>query len=118
VPYYPAISATIQRLFGGRQRSRALGRLGTVVGISTAAGPLAGGCSSSWGLQDGWRRVFLINLAIGAAGLAAAAKLLPRRAEQEEHGLDPAGTALLCLTLLRLLFPLVEGCSAGWPAGA
>jgi MFS family permease len=41
--YFPAISATIQRLFSGRDRSRAFGYLGGVVGISTAAGPLIGG---------------------------------------------------------------------------
>jgi hypothetical protein len=42
----PAISATFQRLFGGRECSRALGYLGGVVGLSTAIGPLIGGCSS------------------------------------------------------------------------
>ena len=41
--YYPAISAIIQRLFSGRDRSRAFGYHGGVVGISTAVGPLLGG---------------------------------------------------------------------------
>jgi MFS family permease len=41
--YYPAVSATIQRQFSGRDRSRAFGYLGSVVGLSTAIGPLLGG---------------------------------------------------------------------------
>jgi EmrB/QacA subfamily drug resistance transporter len=115
--YYPAISATIQRLFTGRARSRAFGLLGTAVGISTAVGPLAGGLLiQAAGMQDGWRWVFLINLAVGAAAIPAAARLLPRRARSEQHGLDPLGNLLLALTLLLLLFPLVQGRAAGWPA--
>jgi EmrB/QacA subfamily drug resistance transporter len=114
--YYPAISATIQRLFAGRQRSRAFGLLGTAVGLSTAAGPLAGGLLiQAGGMTDGWRWVFFINLFIGAAELPAAIRLLPRRQQAEEHGLDPAGNLLLAVTLLLILFPLVEGRAAGWP---
>ena len=64
--YYPAISATIQRLFTGRDRSRAFGYLGGVVGISTAVGPVLGGVLiQTIGIHDGWRWVFLINLFLG-----------------------------------------------------
>jgi EmrB/QacA subfamily drug resistance transporter len=117
--YYPSISATIQRLFSGRSRSRAFGTLGAVVGISTAIGPLAGGVLIQLaGKTDGWRWVFLINLLIGAIGLPAAIRLMPRRNDREDHDLDPVGNVLLAVTLLLLLFPLVEGRSAGWPAWA
>jgi EmrB/QacA subfamily drug resistance transporter len=115
--YYPAISATIQRLFAGRQRSRAFGLLGTAVGLSTAVGPLAGGLLiQAAGMTDGWRWVFFINLFIGAAELPAAIRLLPRRRDREDHGLDPVGNLLLAATLLLLLFPLVEGRATSWPA--
>ena len=64
--YYPAISAIIQRLFTGKDRSRAFGYLGGVVGVSTAAGPLLGGLLVQLaGVTDGWRWVFLVNLFIG-----------------------------------------------------
>ena len=114
--YYPAISATIQRQFGGRQRSRAFGYLGGVAGVSTVVGPLIGGLFiQAAGMADGWRWVFLANVFIGAADLPAAAKMLPRRHQPESHRLDPAGNALLAATLLLLLIPLVEGQAAGWP---
>jgi MFS family permease len=105
--YFPAISATIQRLFSGRDRSRAFGYLGGVVGISTAAGPLIGGLLIQFaGVDDGWRWVFLVNLFIGAAELPVAIRLLPRRHEAEEHGLDLIGNLLLVVVLLLLLIPL------------
>lgn len=117
--YFPAISATIQRLFAGRSRSRAFGLLGSVVGLSTAVGPLAGGLLiQAGGMTDGWRWVFFINLFIGAVELPAAIWLFPRRARREDHGLDPAGNLLLAATLALFLFPLVEGRAAGWPAWA
>lgn len=114
--YYPAISAIIQRLFSGRDRSRAFGYLGGVVGVSTAVGPLLGGVIVQLaGETAGWRWVFLINLFIGAAALPVAFRMLPARHEAEEHQIDLAGNALLAAVLLLVLIPLVDGRVAGWP---
>ncbi|HET6187024.1 MAG TPA: MFS transporter [Trebonia sp.] len=115
--YYPAISAIIQRLFTGRDRSRAFGYLGGVVGVSTAVGPLLGGVIVQLaGVQDGWRWVFLVNLFIGIVAIPVAFRLLPSRHQPEEHGMDPIGSALLTGVLLLVLIPLVEGRVSGWPA--
>jgi EmrB/QacA subfamily drug resistance transporter len=115
--YYPAISALIQRLFTGRDRSRAFGYLGGVVGISTAAGPLLGGVLIELaGVREGWRWVFLVNLFIGLVEVPVALRLLPGRHQPEHHQADLLGNALLTLMLLLLLIPLVEGRVAGWPA--
>lgn len=115
--YYPAISAIIQRLFSGPDRSRAFGYLGGVVGVSTAVGPLLGGLIIQVaGGHDGWRWVFFVNLFVGAGVLPVAFRSLPRRRHAEEHGMDPAGNALLALVLLLVLVPLVEGRVSGWPA--
>ena len=115
--YYPAISAIIQRLFTGRDRSRAFGYLGGVVGVSTAAGPLLGGLLVQLaGVTDGWRWVFLVNLFIGIAAIPVAFRLLPSRHDPEEHRLDLAGNLLLAAVLLLILVPLVEGRVSGWPA--
>ena len=115
--YYPAISAIIQRLFTGRDRSRAFGYLGGVVGVSTAVGPLLGGVIVQLaGVQDGWRWVFLVNLFIGAVALPVAWRLLPARHEPEQHSMDPVGNLLLAGVLLLVLIPLVDGRVSGWPA--
>jgi EmrB/QacA subfamily drug resistance transporter len=114
--YYPAISAIIQRLFTGKDRSRAFGYLGGVVGVSTAAGPLLGGVLVQLaGVTDGWRWVFLVNLFIGITALPVAFRLLPSRHDPEEHRLDLAGNLLLAAVLLLILVPLVEGRVSGWP---
>lgn len=114
--YYPAISAIIQRLFTGRDRSRAFGYLGGVVGISTAVGPLLGGLLILLaGETDGWRWVFLVNLFIGAIEIPVAWRLIPRRQRSEEHQLDLVGNGLLAFVLLLILVPLVEGRVSGWP---
>lgn len=115
--YYPAISAIIQRLFTGRDRSRAFGFLGGVVGISTAAGPLLGGLLVELaGMDEGWRWVFLVNVFIGALVLPVSARMLPARQHPERHRMDPLGNLLLTCVLLLILVPLVEGRVAGWPA--
>lgn len=114
--YYPAISAIIQRLFTGRDRSRAFGYLGGVVGISTAAGPLLGGVIVELaGTREGWRWVFLVNLFIGIAEIPVAVKMLPSRHHPEEHRLDLIGNGLLACVLLLVLVPLVDGRVSGWP---
>jgi EmrB/QacA subfamily drug resistance transporter len=115
--FYPAISAIIQRLFTGRDRSRAFGYLGGVVGVSTAVGPLLGGVIVQLaGIQEGWRWVFLVNLFIGIVAIPVAFLLLPSRHQPEEHGMDPVGNILLAGVLLLVLIPLVEGRVSGWPA--
>jgi MFS family permease len=115
--YYPAISAIIQRLFTGPDRSRAFGYLGGVVGVSTAVGPLLGGVIVQLaGPQDGWRWVFLVNLFIGVVAVPVAFRLVPSRHQREDHKMDPVGSLLLTGVLLLVLIPLVEGRVSGWPA--
>jgi len=52
---------------------------------------------------------------IGIVALLAALLLLRESRVSEAHGLDYGGVALLTLSLFLLVFPLVEGESAGWP---
>src|SRR5215213_1881768 len=69
----PQINALIQQLFRGRERGTAFGLFGTVVGVSTAVGPLLGGALIAiFGADDGWRWVFFINLPIGLAAMPLA----------------------------------------------
>ena len=76
----PQISATIQEMFQGRERGKAFGAFGTMVGIATAVGPLLGGVLIQiFGDANGWRAVFFVNIPIGLVAMPLAWKLLPKR---------------------------------------
>ncbi|MFF3410531.1 MFS transporter [Streptomyces sp. NPDC002742] len=107
----PQTSGLIQQMFQGAERAKAFGLLGSVIGISTAAGPLAGGLLiDSVGTDDGWRWVFFVNLPIGVAAFAAGLRLLPRFpvATGRREEFDPFGVLLLGGAVLALMLPLVQ----------
>ncbi len=109
----PQITGFIQTLFAGEERGKAFGYFGTVVGISTAIGPLLGGALIAlFGTQDGWRAVFFVNLPVGIAALILARRYLPapepRAADAPRTELDPIGVGLLGLTVICILVPFIE----------
>src|SRR6202042_598382 len=58
---------------------KAFSAFGPVLGLSAVGGPLLAGLlidANLFGL--GWRPMFLINIVLGAAGLASGLRLLPR----------------------------------------
>lgn len=107
----PQTSGLIQQMFQGAERAKAFGLLGSVIGVSTAVGPLAGGLLiNAVGTDDGWRWVFFVNLPIGVATFAAGLRLLPRfpasTGKREEF--DLFGVLLLGAAVLALMLPLVQ----------
>src|SRR3954453_3890365 len=108
----------IQDMFRGAERARAFGVLGSVVGLSTATGPVVGGLILNLaGNPDGWRWVFYVNVPIGLVALVLAARLVPARSTAGTRGTPPAlvGSLLLGAGVLSLL-PVVstESGGAGW----
>ncbi|RKT87766.1 drug resistance transporter, EmrB/QacA subfamily [Saccharopolyspora antimicrobica] len=115
----PQVLGLMQQLFHGRERGKAFGLFGAVVGISTAIGPLLGGLIIQLaGAEHGWRWVFFVNLPIGAAAILYGMRVLPRDTRREAaRSLDLVGVLLLGGGLLCLLLPLVEqegGGSSPW----
>jgi EmrB/QacA subfamily drug resistance transporter len=109
----PQISGFIQTLFQGEERGKAFGFFGTVVGISTAIGPLLGGALIAlFGAHSGWRAVFFVNLPVGAATLMLARRYLPapppRALNAPRTALDPVGVVLLGLAVICVLVPFIE----------
>ncbi|MEV0843567.1 MFS transporter [Actinocatenispora sera] len=108
----PQVIGVIQQLFRGRERGRAFGLFGAVVGISTAIGPLLGGLLlQGFGDQEGWRFVFYVNLPIGVLALFAGARLLPHdRIDRNasRHTLDLVGVVLLGVAVVAIMLPLIQ----------
>ena len=113
---YPQVLSVIQVLFPPRERGKAFGIFGAIIGLATISGPLAGGLIIRDDITgSAWRWIFLVNLPIGIASLVAAARVLPEsRAPQATH-LDLTGVAIVTVGLGLLVFPLVEGRDLGWP---
>ncbi|ROP78077.1 EmrB/QacA subfamily drug resistance transporter [Frigoribacterium sp. PhB107] len=106
----PQVLGLIQQLFQGRERGRAFGLFGAVIGVSTAFGPTIGGLLIAvGGAQDGWRLLFWMNVPLGIVAIVFALKLLPRTstAPSGHNELDLMGIVLLGLTILTLMLPFV-----------
>ena len=107
----PQITAVIQQMFSGQERGTAFGLYGATVGVSTAIGPLLGGVLIAlFGVEQGWRTIFFINLPNGLAVIPFAWRLLPAPSEEQQrrHDYDPFGVALLGAGTVVLLLPLVQ----------
>lgn len=110
----PQVAGLIQELFHGRDRGRAFGALGTVVGVSTALGPVVGGLViAAGGPGLGWRLIFFVNVPIGLAAFLLARRWLPAPPPRPvEAGpparLDLAGAALLGGAVLLVLLAAIQ----------
>ncbi|MGA5298734.1 MFS transporter [Nucisporomicrobium flavum] len=94
-----------------RERARAIGVWGGVVGLSMALGPVLGGALVA-GL--GWRSIFWINVPVGVAAFVLAAVFVPESRAARPRRLDPVGQLLVLLVLATVTFAIIEGPAAGW----
>jgi len=95
---------------------KALGLFGPATGLAMLAAPILAGAlvgADLWG--TGWRLVFLINVPIGALALALAIPSLPRGATHPGVKLDLNGVWIIGLALVAIIYPLIQGRTAGWP---
>lgn len=94
-----------------RERARAIGVWGGVVGISMAAGPVVGGL-----LVDsvGWRSIFWINLPVGLAALLLTWRYVPESRAPKPRRPDPVGQLLVIGLLGSLTYAIIEAPSQGW----
>ncbi|MGX6603393.1 DHA2 family efflux MFS transporter permease subunit [Micromonosporaceae bacterium Da 78-11] len=94
-----------------RERARAIGVWGAVVGFSMALGPLVGGA-----LVDslGWRSIFWVNVPVGLAAIALSTRFVPESRAPHPRRLDPIGQVLVFLLLASVTYGIIEGPAAGW----
>ncbi|RYJ23923.1 putative efflux membrane protein [Streptomyces sp. L-9-10] len=93
-----------------RERARAIGAWGAVVGIAMAAGPLIGGL-----LVDsvGWRSIFWINIPIGIAAFILTWRYVPESRAPKPRRPDPVGQLLVIGVLGALTYAIIEAPQAG-----
>ncbi|MFI7697283.1 MFS transporter [Nonomuraea sp. NPDC049655] len=94
-----------------RERARAIGVWGGVIGISMALGPLVGGT-----LVDsvGWQAIFWINIPVGLAAFALCALFVPESRAPRPRRVDPVGQTLVIVLLATLTYGFIEAPAAGW----
>src|SRR5215469_15132782 len=97
------------------QRGRALGLNAVVVGVGISIGPTLGGLITH---HLGWRWIFYVNLPLGAAGITATLRYLPRDRPARRSKVDALGALLLALGLGALTSTLSFGSERGWRSPA
>jgi EmrB/QacA subfamily drug resistance transporter len=100
--------AVVADLFPPAERGKYQGLFGGVFGLSSVAGPLAGGFITD---TFGWHWVFFINLPVGALALAIIFLRMPalRPRGTARPKLDLVGAACLVLVVVPLLLALSLG---------
>ncbi len=94
-----------------RERARAIGAWGAVVGVSLALGPVVGGALTE---TAGWRAIFWINVPIGLAACLLSAVFVPESRAARPRRIDPVGQVLVIVTLASLTYAIIAAPRAGW----
>jgi EmrB/QacA subfamily drug resistance transporter len=113
----PQVMSIVAVIFPPAERNRAFSFFALTAGLASVAGPIAGGLLVSadlWGLD--WRPIFLVNIPLGLVCLPTAWRLVPPVSPHPGLRNDFVGIALFGLSILAVVFPLVEGRAYGWPA--
>jgi MFS family permease len=114
---YPQILSTIEDAFTGRERGIALGAFGAVVGGALVFGQLLGGVLIQLDIGGlGWRPAMLVLAPLGVTALVACGLVMRGGRPASSGRLDLRGTAVLAAALTMLVYPLMSGRDAGWPA--
>lgn len=114
---FPQTLTGIQLNFSGGARRRAIGLYAIALSAGAVIGQILGGALISADLAGThWRAIFLINVPIGMAGIAAAMRYLPADAPRKSRRVDLQGVAMLSVSVLLVVLPLSVGRSQGWPA--
>jgi EmrB/QacA subfamily drug resistance transporter len=96
-----------------KERARAIGIWGGVIGLAMALGPVLGGF-----LVDavGWQAIFWINVPVGMIALVLTRLFVPESRSPHPRRLDPVGQLLVLVAVFCLTYAIIEGDNAGWTA--
>ena len=111
----PQVLGIINTVYTGARRVRAFSAYGVAVGLGAVFGQLVGGLLIRADIAGlGWRSIFLINVPIGAAAVAASRRFVPESRAAARARLDLVGTVLITLGLAAVIYPLLAAEPVGW----
>lgn len=112
----PQTFGLIRAMFEGVELAKALGMIGPVMALAAVCGPVLGGVLTDTNILGvGWRSVFGVNVPLGVAVLLVSPLIREDRSPHNPR-LDLVGTVLVAIAAGLLIYPLVQGNDAGWPA--
>jgi EmrB/QacA subfamily drug resistance transporter len=107
----PMSGAVLTVLFEPKERARAMGVWVTASALGIPLGPLLGG----WLLDNfWWGSVFLINVPVVLAGIAALTAWLPESHGERGRRLDLGGIVTSAAGLVALTYGIIEAGDRGW----
>jgi EmrB/QacA subfamily drug resistance transporter len=106
-----ALSILVSVFTDRRERARAIGVWGSVIGITIAAGPVLGGLLVS-GL--GWRSVFWVSVPIGITAILLTRRFVPESRALRARAFDLPGQALIIVLFASIIAATIEGPRRGW----
>ncbi|WP_413805496.1 MFS transporter [Streptomyces sp. OE57] len=106
-----AMSIIVSVFTDRRERARAIGVWGSVIGITIAAGPVLGGLLVS-GID--WRSVFWVNVPIGIAAILLTQRFVPESKAARARAFDPPGQVLIIVLFASIIAATIEGPRRGW----
>jgi len=108
----PAALSIVTNAFDGAERTKALAAWGVAGGAGGAVGMILGGVLTE---LAGWQAIFLINLPVALAVVAAGLRVLPADDRRPQwQGLDVRGALLATGSLAALVFSITQASTAGW----
>ncbi|GAA1896406.1 MFS transporter [Streptantibioticus ferralitis] len=93
-----------------KERARAIGVWGGVVGISMSAGPVIGGLLVE---TTGWRTIFWLNVPIGLLALTLTKLFVPESRAPKPRRVDPIGQLLMIALLAGVTYAIIEAPGKG-----
>jgi EmrB/QacA subfamily drug resistance transporter len=115
----PQVLAIATVTFPPHERGQAFSLFGLSAGLASVCGPIVGGLlidAQLFGLD--WQPIFLVNVPVGIAAVIAAIYLIPKLPGHPDLKNDYVGIVLFGLSIVAVVFPIVEGRAYGWPLWA
>lgn len=107
----PSTLSVITNVFPRKERVKAIGIWTGVASLGIPLGPIVGG----WLLEQfWWGSVFLLNVPIALAALAAGWILVPESRHPAPPRPDLSGLALSVVSLTSLVYGIIEASASGW----